>query len=634
MTQYTQNSVSKEKPMETKMKAIPLSKTRLLPGLFLDRFNLNRRYVMSLENRNLLQNHYLEAGLWQARFRETPRNRNFDPGQTLYHVDDIHWGWESPSCELRGHFLGHWLSAAARIYAATGDREAKAKADTIVQELARCQQENGGEWVASIPEIYLHRIANGKRVWAPHYTIHKTLMGLFDMYAFGQNEQALQVLVNTAKWFHRWTKDFSREKMDDILDVETGGMLEVWANLYGVTEKQEHLDLMERYTRNLLFSPMLEGKDVLTNRHANTTIPEMHGAATAYEVTGEKRWREIVETYWRCAVTERGYFCTGSQTSGEIWTPPFKWSARLNDTTQEHCVVYNMMRLADYLYRWTGDPLYADYIEQNLYNGILAQQHPKTGMIAYFLPLEAGGRKIWGSETNDFWCCHGSLVQAHTTHSAYVYYEGDEGLSVCQYVPTVLEWERDGIKVELTQELARPKNVHTPYVSKPGDWHRPDMWSIQMSVRCEKPLEFSLDLRLPWWLSDKARISINGKPEPITAKPSSFCTFRRKWQDDKISIELPKSLTAGAVPDEPESIAILDGPVVLAGLCAEEWVLIGNPADPTTFLVPENEREWGYWLHGYRTVGQNRATFFKPLFEVVDEPYTVYFPVRKKGESV
>ena len=29
-------------------------------------------------------------------------------------------------------------------------------------------------------------------------------------------------------------------------------------------------------------------KDVLTNMHANTTIPEVLGCAKAYEVTGEK----------------------------------------------------------------------------------------------------------------------------------------------------------------------------------------------------------------------------------------------------------------------------------------------------------------------------------------------------------
>ena len=130
--------------------------------------------------------------------------------------------------------------------------------------------------------------------------------------------------------------------------------------------------------------------------HANTTIPEVLGAARAYEVTGDDRWRGIVEAYWDWAVTRRGTFCTGGQTSGEIWTPPFAFASRRGEKTQEHCTVYNMIRLADVLFRWSGEVAYLDYIERNLYNGILAQQHPETGMVAYFLPLEGGARQGLG----------------------------------------------------------------------------------------------------------------------------------------------------------------------------------------------------------------------------------------------
>src|SRR3712207_4643100 len=94
-----------------------------------------------------------------------------------------------------------------------------------------------------------------------------------------------------------------------------------------------------------------------------------------------------------------------------------------------------MIRLADVLLRWSGDLSYADYIERNLYNGILAQQNPRTGMVAYFLPLEGGARKNWGTVTEDFWCCHGTLVQAHARHSGLVFYSGDDDeLVIAQHV--------------------------------------------------------------------------------------------------------------------------------------------------------------------------------------------------------
>ncbi len=598
-----------------------LGSVKLLPGLFEERYNLNRQYMLSLKTANLLQNFYLEAGLWGPRA---------DPG------DDIHWGWESPTCQLRGHFLGHWLSAAARLVASTGDPEIKGKAEMIVAELGRCQKENGGEWVFSIPPRYLDWIARGKSVWAPHYTIHKTLMGLVDMAVYAGNSQALEILENAARWFHRWTAQFSREQLDDILDVETGGMLEAWADLYGLTGRQEHLDLIRRYDRPRLFDRLLAGEDPLTNRHANTTIPEAHGAARAFEVTGDARWRKIVEAYWKCAVTDRGYYATGGQTDGEIWTAPFELSPRLSDKNQEHCVVYNMVRLANYLLRWTGDVAYADYMERALYNGTLAQQNSATGMIAYFLPLEPGANKGgvkgeqqgWGSPTHHFWCCHGSLLQAHTTHNAYVYYQYvPNGLAICQYIPSELRWECDRVPVVVRQEFDAENSTSAPRRSD-GATRRPDHWAIELSIECEHPVDFNLRLRVPGWLAGPLALTWNGEPHELRVGPSDFVTLCGKWDHDRIRIELPKALTTCPLPDRPDTVAFMNGPVVLAGLCDEERTLHGDKDHPETLLIPDHEREWSTWKGWYRTAGQERGIRFIPLYEVQDERYTVYFPIK------
>ena len=590
---------------------------------FLARFNLNREYVRSLQNQNLLQNHYLEAGLGSFRLRNTMHGES-GAG------DNRHWGWESPTCQLRGHFLGHRLSAAARISATTGDVPLKHKADEIVAELARCQEKNGGEWVFSIPEKYLHWTANGQPTWAPQYVLHKTLMGLVDMHLLTGSKQALDILCRASKWFHRWTAGFDRAKLDDLLDVETGGMLEVWADAYALTGSREHKDLIGRYDRPRLFDELLKGRDALTNKHANTTIPEAHGAARAYEVTGDERWRRIVEAYWKCAVEDRGCFCTGSQTAGEIWTPPFEFAARRGDKNQEHCVVYNMIRLADYLFRWTGDVKYSDYIERNLYNGILAQQNPRTGMVSYFLPIEAGARKIWGSPTNDFWCCHGSLVQAHALHNALIYYADKEGVVVSQYIPSRLETSVAGKAVEIAMAFdQRNQGAADNNASASGSRHRPESWFLNITVSCPEPLQMTLKLRVPWWVKGKPTLRINGRSENVKIS-AGYALIRRVWKKaDAIRWELPIGLSVSAIPDEPGTVAFLNGPVVLAGLCDKETELRGDPKKPERILVPDNERQWGTWLSGYRTSGQPVAIRFKPLHEVEDEPYTLYFPVRR-----
>ena len=615
-----QTPASRGSTVANELQPVPIGRVKLLPGPFFDRAKLNRDYVAGLKDESLLQNFYFEAGLWNPTFRMTEmggRNRG----------EDVHWGWESPTCQLRGHFLGHWLSAAAYIARSTSDAEVAGKAERVVSELARVQQVNGGRWAASIPEKYFSWVARKMPVWAPHYTVHKTFMGLIDAYSVAGNKQALAIAQNFAPWFHEWTAQFSQEQMNDILDVETGGMLEVWADLYGITGASMYRDLMDRYYRPRLFERLLEGKDALTNKHANTTIPEAHGAARAYEVTGDTKWRDIALAYWRCAVTERGAYATGGQTSGEIWTPPRKLSARLGDRNQEHCVVYNMIRLADYLFRWTGDVQYADYIERNIHNGILARQHPQTGMVAYFLPLAAGSHKVWGTPTDDFWCCHGSLVQAQSRHDRYIYYTDRAGLVVAQYIPSELTWSSNGTPVRVAQTLLGEADDHKVHLDVDPQ-ERPNRWTVEIRVDADQPAEFTLQLRMPWWLSGKPVVTINGQEERSDAAPSSFLPLRRVWSHDQVRIILPKALTANPLPDRPDTVAFLDGPVVLAALTDRNATLSGDPKAPQAILVPDNEREWSSWLGGYRTVNQGQNLRFVPLNTITDQPYTVYFQVR------
>ena len=254
-----------DQPAQTTLAPVPVQNVRLLNSLFTERYALNRQYMMSLENHKLLQNFYNEAGIEKTGHGILGKEGNYQ---------DFYWGWESPGNQLRGHFLGHWLSAAAYMYAETGDEAVKQKADQIVSELAVCQQHNGGEWVGSIPEKYLDLMADGQPIWSPQYTLHKTLMGLYDMYALAGSKQALDVLDKFADWFHRWTDRMIAEgKADAIYKGETSGMLEIWANMYGLTHKQKYLDLMKRYGAPGLFGELMAGRDALSCDHANASVP-------------------------------------------------------------------------------------------------------------------------------------------------------------------------------------------------------------------------------------------------------------------------------------------------------------------------------------------------------------------------
>ncbi len=602
---------------------------KLLPGTAYEKRDRDIQYLMELKTENLLFPYYTEAGL---------------NGRLNYKLTDVHWGWDSPLSQIRGTFTGHWLSAAARIYQETSHMELKAKADYIVSEIARCQEANGGEWAFSIPEKYLYGVKKGQHFWAPQYVCHKTMMGLLDMYQFAGNEQALDIIIRCADWFLRFTDDISRETMDMMMDIEeTGGIMELWADLYAVTRDERHLELMKRYERPKLTTPVYRGEDVLTNMHANTTIPEIHGCARAYEVTGEERYRIIVENYWELAVTKRGTFATGGQTNGEIWTPMMKQSARLSELNQEHCTVYNMIRLADYLFRWTGEAVYLDYIEQNIENGLFAQGFwqarsqdtvcdppvPDTGIVAYFLPLAAGSQKKWGSKTEDFWCCHCTLVQANARYREFIYYKNDRELTVAQYMPSVLNTEFQGTRIRIQQtsfdlsgDCIEIKDIAMAFEDRPG------YSKINFEVWAKQPVTFPMKFRIPWWAKGNVEIAVNGERVDYTIE-EQFAVVTRQWGEDVIVLTIPKGITCWPLPDEKDTVAFLDGPVLLAGLVSEERTLFGDVSHPETLIKACHERQWIQWMPGYKTVNQQRGFYLKPIKDIGKERYTVYFPVQK-----
>lgn len=591
----------------------------------------NIRYLYELTEDNLLLHFRREAGLCAM----------------LEKAEDCHWGWDSPLSDLRGQVTGHWLSAAARTIRQTGDTRLKAKADYIVSEIARCQNEHGDGWMFPIPEKSLYWLKRGKHSWAPQYVCHKCMLGMLEMYTCTGNKQALDVLLKAADWFDRFTADITPEKMDDMMDdEETGGMMELFADLYAVTGEEKHLRLMRLYARRRLFEPLLRGEDVLTNMHANTTIPEIHGACRAYEVTGETYWRDVALAYWKMAVTGRGMYATGGQTSGELWTPPGMQAARLSDKTQEHCAVYNMIRLADYLLRWTGEKEYADYIERNLWNGILAQgywQEDKnneidcdiphkdwqTGLVTYYLPLKAGARKRWAHRTHSFWCCVDTLMQANAMLADFSLYTDGNTLYVEQYHPVTADISMNGIKARAavrectrTDSNIRYSPVQREYPSRPAET------AFTVSVTAEAPLNGKIMIRLPWWTGEARVIS----PLPYTVE-NGYITLSGDLSAVNCEVILPRKLTVHPLPDEPDTVAFLEGPVVLAGLCDEERTLYGEIARPETILRQADERRWQTWQPHYKTHDQPVNFDFVPICEIGNETYTVYFPVRKNNAA-
>src|SRR6185312_11043933 len=180
---------------EAGAKSVPLETVRLTPSPYLDAVTSNLVYLKRLEPDRLLHNFRKQAGL-------EPRGA-------------VYGGWESDT--IAGHTLGHYLSACALMHAQTGDDACKQRIDTIVGELAACQEAHGDGYIAGFTRRNGDRVEDGKLIfpeivkgdirvmpfdlngcWVPLYNFHKTFAGLFDAERYCGNAQARDVALGLA----------------------------------------------------------------------------------------------------------------------------------------------------------------------------------------------------------------------------------------------------------------------------------------------------------------------------------------------------------------------------------------------------------------------------------------------------
>ena len=238
------------------MTTFPLSQVRVLDGPFKHAQDLNIDYVRALEPDRLLAPYRVEAGLQP----KAPKYPN----------------WESTG--LEGHTAGHYLTALAQIWAATGDPEMKRRLDYMVEELAACQRANGNGYVGGIPgsrqlweevaagTLHVEPFAiNGK--WVPWYNLHKLFAGLRDAHLIGGSGQARLVLIQLADWADRLVSKLSDAQMQEMLGAEQGGMNEVLADVYALTS-----DAQVPRARPAVLASRAAGAPRAPRRHA-------HGAA-------------------------------------------------------------------------------------------------------------------------------------------------------------------------------------------------------------------------------------------------------------------------------------------------------------------------------------------------------------------
>nr|WKN35386.1 glycoside hydrolase family 127 protein [Tunicatimonas sp. TK19036] len=593
-------------PEKVSFKVLPfdMARAKLLDGPFKHATELNITSLLQYEPNRLLAWFRESAGL-------EPRAEHYD-------------GWEGES--LAGHSLGHYLSACALMYKTTQDERFQERVNYMVDELAEVQQAQGDGYLGAFPgakKIFEEEVAKGdirshgfdlNGLWSPFYTQHKILAGLRDAYQLCGNEKALKVATGFADWIGTIVDDLTEEQIQEMLNCEYGGMNEVLADLYAETGDEKYMTLANVFYHKEILDPLAAGEDVLPGTHANTQIPKLIGLAREYELTGNEHERKAATFFWNTVVDHHSYV-TGGNANHEYFGPPDTLRNRLSDETTETCNVYNMLKLSRHLFAWEASAKVADYYERALLNQILSSQHPENGQVIYNLSLEMGGHKHYQNPMG-FTCCVGTGMENHSKYAANIYFHNDEELYISQFIASELQWEEKGLT--LTQKTQYPEEQGTT-----------------LEIQTKQPTELTLMLRHPYWLAEESlQVSVNGEAVDISSKPGSFFPIKRTWKTgDKISIKMPFTLRLEGMPDDGDRIAVMYGPLVMAGDLGPQDDPQANDSDYVPRLMAEN-RDPNAWIklvpdasNTFKTLeaGEPRDFTLKPFYTFTDRRYSVYF---------
>ncbi len=599
---------------KTSVTPFGLDHVHLLDGPFRRAMEVDGKYILSTDPDRLLHTFRLTAGLPSS-------------AQPL-------GGWEDPKGGLRGHSLGHYLTACSEMYQSTGDARYKERAEYVIRSLEECQKALGTGYVSAFPATVFDTLeTKSGKVWAPYYTMHKLMAGLIDCYqAFG-DQRALKIAEEMADYFGGRMEKLTPEQIEKLLKTtshgpqnEFGGMSDVLHRLYLLTGRPSDLKLADLFDREWIVAPIASGTDSLVTLHANTHIAQAIGWWTHYLTTGERKYIDASRNFWQHVARHHSY-AEGGNSNCEHFYPPGVEAAQLGPETAETCNVYNMLKLSRDLFLTEPSVELGDYYEKALLNHILGSIDPETGTTIYFLDLQPGGFKVYSTPFDSFWCCNGTGMENHAKYGEGIYFHSDRNLWVNLYIASELDWNDIGVTVR--QETAYPVEQGSTF-----------------RFRMAQPQEFEINLRIPSWATNGNAISLNGQKLDQQVAPGTFLQVKRVWRDgDTLKLDLPMSLRTYHTPDDPENVAFLYGPVLLAGELGRDNYPANDhvknqhalkkqpvPALPVLAGVdPDRPSEWLHPVSGKPLVFTSGAAtrpsdiIFSPLYGIHHQRYAVYW---------
>ena len=372
-------------------------------------------------------------------------------------------------------------------------------------------------YISAFPEGVLARVDGGtsptaddNTVLVPYYNLHKVLAGLIDIAKNVDDQEVKNTAIDVAESFgeYLYNRCTNLSDVTVMLRTEYGGMNEALYELYRITGNDHIKEAAECFDEVALFQQLANNQDVLSGKHANTTIPKLTGALKRYTVLTENTeyyekltpeekdgldmYLTAAKNFWDITVEHHTYITGGNSQSEHFHdADQLYYDAVTRDgaITCETCNTYNMLKLTKALYDVTGDSKYLDYFERTFTNAILASQNPETGTTMYFQPMGAGYNKVYNRPYDEFWCCTGTGMENFSKLGDYIYQIKGNTLYVNMFFGSTVTDENLGL--ELVQDANIPnEDTVTFTVTRIGEGT-------------------SVALRQPEWLAGDAVIMVN-----------------------------------------------------------------------------------------------------------------------------
>ncbi|PKQ45174.1 beta-L-arabinofuranosidase domain-containing protein [Confluentibacter flavum] len=583
-------------------KAKPFSSTSVIlsPSWIKHREDLNTKYLKSLDPERLLHNFRVNAGLPS---RAKPLE-----------------GWESPSLGLRGHFVGHYLSATSSIIERTKEPPLTQRLNYMIEELYKCQQSLGNGYLSAFPEKDFDTLETTfGGVWAPYYTYNKIMQGLLDAYTRTNNQKAYNMLLDMASYVEKRMSKLDETTIEKLLFTaeanpgnEAGAMNEVLYKLYKISQDPNHLKLAKLFDRDWFVTPLSKNEDILSGLHSNTHLVLVNGFAQRYSITGEELYKSATNNFWDMLINHHAYangsssgprpnVTTKTSLTAEHWGVADQLSNTMTKEIAESCVSHNTQKLTATLFSWTANPIYAETYMNTFYNSIMALQSATTGAVVYHLPLGSPRKKAFLKD-DDFRCCNGSSIEAFAQLNSGIYYHDESNVWVNLYVPSKVNWEEKKLSIE--QKGNFPTDPEVSFI-----------------VTTKKKAVFNLNLFVPSW-GKKVDVYVNNVKQDIEVNLNSYISINRQWNNnDTVKLVFHYAFYLKTMPDDNKVVAIFYGPMLLAFQNNSEVILKG---DHKTILSQLSKNE----NNTFNLTNENNTYILNPLYDIENKMYGVYATIR------